>query len=52
LGAGALRGTIVRCPAHGWRYDVCPGQTIHEPDDGVARFLVQVVDGTILVALG
>ena len=47
-----LRGTIVRCPAHGWRYDVCTGQTIHEPDDGVACFLGQVVDGTILVALG
>jgi len=42
----------VRCLTHGWRYDVCPGQTIHEPDDGVARFLVQVVDGTILVAIG
>ena len=42
----------MRCPAHGWRYDVCPGQTIHEPDDGGARFLGQVVDGTILVALG
>jgi nitrite reductase/ring-hydroxylating ferredoxin subunit len=42
----------VRCPAHGWRYDVRTGQTIHEPDDEVARFLVQVVDGIILVALG
>src|SRR6266853_4766822 len=52
LGAGALRGTIVRCPTHSWRYDVCPGQTIHELGDGVARFLVQVVDGTILVTLG
>ena len=52
LGAGALRGTIVRCPAHGWRYDVCTGQTLNEPDDGVARFLVQVVDGTSLVVIG
>jgi nitrite reductase/ring-hydroxylating ferredoxin subunit len=42
----------VRCPTHGWRYDVCPGQTIHELGDGGARFLVQVVDGTILVTLG
>jgi nitrite reductase/ring-hydroxylating ferredoxin subunit len=51
LRGGALRGTIVRCPAHGWRYDVCTGQTLNEPDDGVASFPVQVVDGTILVAL-
>jgi nitrite reductase/ring-hydroxylating ferredoxin subunit len=51
LGAGELRGTIVRCPAHGWRYDVCTGQTLNEPDYEVASFPVQVVDGTILVAL-
>ena len=51
LGGGELRGTIVRCPAHGWRYDVGTGQTLHEPDDGVACFPVQVVDGAILVAL-
>jgi nitrite reductase/ring-hydroxylating ferredoxin subunit len=41
----------VRCPAHGWRYDICTGQTLNEPDDGVACFPVQIVDGTILVAL-
>jgi nitrite reductase/ring-hydroxylating ferredoxin subunit len=51
LGGGELRGTIVRCPAHGWRYDVCTGQTLNEPDYGVASFPVQVIDGTILVAL-
>ena len=52
LGGGELRGPIVRCPAHGWRYDVCTGQTIYEPGYEVASFPVQVVDGTILVALG
>ena len=51
LGTGELRGMIVRCPAHGWRYDVCTGQTLNEPGYGVACFPVQVVDGTILVAL-
>jgi nitrite reductase/ring-hydroxylating ferredoxin subunit len=52
LGGGELRGPIVRCPAHGWRYDVRTGQTSHEPGYGVATFPVQIVDGTILVALG
>ena len=52
LGGGELRGPIVRCPAHGWRYDVRTGLTSHEPDYGVASFPAQVVDGTILVALG
>ena len=51
LGGGELRGPIVRCPAHGWRYDVRTGQALNEPEDRVACFLVQVVDGTILVAL-
>ena len=51
LGVGELRGTIVRCPAHGWRYDVCTGQTLNEPGYGVASFPVQVVDGNIMVAL-
>jgi hypothetical protein len=46
----ARHDCALSCPR--LRYDVCPGQTIHEPDDGVARFLVQVVDGTILVAIG
>jgi nitrite reductase/ring-hydroxylating ferredoxin subunit len=49
LGTGELRGHMVRCRAHGWRYDVTTGHTMHEPDCGVTRYPVQVVEGTILV---
>jgi nitrite reductase/ring-hydroxylating ferredoxin subunit len=49
LGAGELRGHIVRCRAHGWRYDVTTGQTVHDPEYRVTRYPVQVVEGTILV---
>jgi nitrite reductase/ring-hydroxylating ferredoxin subunit len=49
LGAGELRGHIVRCRAHGWRYDVTTGQTMDEADCWVTRYPVQVVEGTILV---
>jgi nitrite reductase/ring-hydroxylating ferredoxin subunit len=49
LGAGELRGNIVRCRAHGWRYDVTTGHTMHEPDCRVTRYPVQVVEGAILV---
>jgi nitrite reductase/ring-hydroxylating ferredoxin subunit len=49
LGTGELRGHIVRCRAHGWRYDVTTGYAMNEPDCGVTRYPVQVVDGTILV---
>ena len=49
LGTGELRGHIVRCPAHGWRYDVTTGDTMNEPDCRVTCYPVQVVEGTILV---
>jgi nitrite reductase/ring-hydroxylating ferredoxin subunit len=49
LGRGELRGSIVRCRAHGWRYDVTTGHTMHEPNCWVTRYPVQVVEGTILV---
>ena len=49
LGSGELRGQIVRCRAHGWRYDVTTGHTTHDPEERVTRYPVQVVEGTILV---
>ena len=47
LGAGELRGNIVRCRAHGWWYDVTTGHTLHAPAERVTRDPVQVVDGTM-----
>jgi nitrite reductase/ring-hydroxylating ferredoxin subunit len=49
LGTGELRGNVLRCPAHGWRYDVTTGDAMKEPDCRVTRYPVQVVEGTILV---
>ena len=49
LGSGELRGTIVRCRAHGWRYDVTTGHAMNEPDCRLTCYPVQVVEGTILV---
>jgi nitrite reductase/ring-hydroxylating ferredoxin subunit len=49
LGTGELRGHVVRCHAHGWRYDVTTGHTMHDPEERVTRYPVQVVDGAILV---
>ncbi len=49
LGTGDLRGHIVRCPAHGWRYDVTTGHTLHDPEERVTRYPVQVIEGAILV---
>jgi 3-phenylpropionate/trans-cinnamate dioxygenase ferredoxin component len=49
LGSGELRGHIVRCRAHGWRYDVTTGHSTHDPAERVTGYPVQVVEGTILV---
>lgn len=49
LGAGELRGSIVRRRAHGWRYDVTTGHTLHDPEERVTHYPVQVVNGAILV---
>jgi nitrite reductase/ring-hydroxylating ferredoxin subunit len=49
LGTGELLGDIVRCRAHGWRYDVTTGDAINEPNCRVTRYPVQVVEGRILV---
>jgi nitrite reductase/ring-hydroxylating ferredoxin subunit len=34
-------------PLHGWRYDVTTGYTMHDPEERVTCYPVQVVDGTI-----
>lgn len=51
LGSGKLEGKIVTCRAHGWRYDVTTGNTMHVPDYGVAPYQVKVVDGKIMVCV-
>jgi len=51
LGTGKLEGKIVTCRAHGWRYDVTTGCTLHVKDYGVATYPVKIVDGKIMVAV-
>jgi nitrite reductase/ring-hydroxylating ferredoxin subunit len=51
LGGSKLDGKVVTCRAHGWRYDVTTGNTLHVPDFGVATYPVKVVEGKIMIAL-
>jgi nitrite reductase/ring-hydroxylating ferredoxin subunit len=51
LGTSRLDGKVVTCRAHGWRYDVTTGSTLHVPGYGVARYPVKVEDGKIFVAV-
>ncbi len=51
LGEGALEGSVVTCPWHGWRYDVTTGRVLHQPERGVACYEVRVEGEDLFVAL-
>ena len=51
LGEGAFDGTIVKCPWHGWRFDVTSGACLVTADASVATFPVKVEGDTILVGV-
>ena len=51
LGNSTLKGNVVTCRAHGWKYDVTTGWVLHVPDYGVATYAVHIVDGKIMVAV-
>jgi 3-phenylpropionate/trans-cinnamate dioxygenase ferredoxin subunit len=51
LGSGKLRGSIVSCRGHGFRYDVTTGNCITIAGLRAASHPVKIVDGKILVAV-
>jgi nitrite reductase/ring-hydroxylating ferredoxin subunit len=51
LGSGKLEGKVVTCRAHGCKYDVTTGGTLHVPDYGVGCYPVKIVDDKALVAV-
>jgi NAD(P)H-dependent nitrite reductase small subunit len=51
LGEGALSGTSVSCPWHGWEYDVKTGACQMDPSIKAQPFEVKVDGDDILVAV-
>ncbi len=51
LGEGALSGSTVTCPWHGWEYDVTSGACTMDSSVKVQRFDVKVEGQDVLVAL-
>lgn len=49
VGEGALDGTTVTCPLHGWEYDVRTGQNVTNPAARLRRFAVRVEGDDVLV---
>lgn len=51
LAEGAVEGTMVTCPWHGWQFDVCSGKTPLGSRIKQAVFEVKVEDQDVLVAV-
>ena len=51
LGKGALSGSIVTCPWHGWQFDATTGQHCLSPGICQQRYPVTVEDDRIVVEL-
>jgi nitrite reductase/ring-hydroxylating ferredoxin subunit len=51
LGQGALSGTKVSCPWHGWTFDVTTGSNVVDADVRVPRHEVKVEDGYVHVRI-
>ncbi|MBM4417468.1 MAG: Rieske (2Fe-2S) protein [Chloroflexi bacterium] len=45
-------GRILRCPWHGWEYDVTTGQSLFDPAVRVVTYPVTIVNGGIYVRVG
>ena len=52
LGWGILEGSVVKCRAHGMRFDVTTGRVVGNPEVGVRSYPVKVCEGKILVGIG
>ncbi len=52
LGQGAMNGSKVTCPWHGWEYDVTTGKVGQNPAVGVDCYKVEVRGEDIFVDLG
>jgi len=52
LAEGELKGEVVTCPWHGWRYNVCSGKLQTNPAIGVETYPVEVRGDDIFVDIG
>jgi nitrite reductase/ring-hydroxylating ferredoxin subunit len=44
-------GQILRCPWHGWEYDITTGVSVFDPSVKVVTYPVEVEDGQVVVTL-
>ena len=46
-----LQGRILRCPWHGWEYDLTTGRSVFDPEVKVVTYPVVIEDGKVLVEI-
>jgi len=51
LASGKLEGTMLRCPAHGLRFDVTTGSMAGRNGLSLTTFPIRVVEGRLVVSL-
>ena len=47
----ALCDRVLRCPWHGWEFDIVTGQSLHDPDVRVATYATEVNEQGDLIVL-
>lgn len=48
---GKIEGTIITCPAHGWRYDITTGECLTESWAKLKTYPVEVTDGIVYIEI-
>ncbi len=51
IGEGAIDGTTVTCPLHGWQYDITTGQSTMNPDAKLTCYETKVEGDDVLVSV-
>jgi NAD(P)H-dependent nitrite reductase small subunit len=51
VASGALKGTLITCPRHGWQFDLRTGQSTNRQSFSVKTYPVTVKDGAVYVEL-
>jgi 3-phenylpropionate/trans-cinnamate dioxygenase ferredoxin component len=52
LSTGVLEGTLVKCPLHGSRFNVCTGEALEEPaEENLRTYPVRLEGERILIGL-
>lgn len=47
-----MEGQVLRCPWHGWEFDIKTGQTLFDPNTKLVSYPVTLENGRILIEIG